>query len=89
MLTRSKGRASKAEAEANRPPIWALLPDELLLRVAELCFMPTLPTMSILDRRGKEVTLNVGRGLGKPHIIGAYNVLEANYAPVPFFMSTK
>lgn len=53
MLTRSKGRASKAEAEANRPPIWALLPDELLLRVAELCFMPTLPTMSILDRRGK------------------------------------
>lgn len=45
--------------------------------------------MDVLDRRGKEVTLNVGRGLGKPHIIGAYNVLEANYAPVPFFMSTK
>ncbi|MBW2962625.1 glycoside hydrolase family 31 protein [Mesonia aestuariivivens] len=45
--------------------------------------------MDMLDRRGKEVTLNVGRGLGKPHIIGAYNVLEANYAPVPFFMSTK
>lgn len=45
--------------------------------------------MDFLDRRGKEVTLNVGRGLGKPHIIGAYNVLEANYSPVPFFMSTK
>ncbi|AGA77836.1 glycoside hydrolase family 31 protein [Echinicola vietnamensis] len=45
--------------------------------------------MDFLDRRGKEVDLNVGRGLGRPHIIGAYNVLEANYAPVPFFMSTK
>ncbi|WP_236636859.1 glycoside hydrolase family 31 protein [Sinomicrobium soli] len=44
--------------------------------------------MDFLDRRGKEVTLNVGRGLGKPHITGAYNILEANYAPVPFFMST-
>ncbi|UGU18195.1 DUF4968 domain-containing protein [Sinomicrobium kalidii] len=45
--------------------------------------------MDVLDRRGKEVTLNVGRGLGRPHIVGAYNVLEANYSPVPFFMSTK
>ncbi|QDH78888.1 DUF5110 domain-containing protein [Echinicola soli] len=45
--------------------------------------------MDFLDRRGKEVELNVGRGLGRPHIIGAYNVMEANYAPVPFFMSTK
>ncbi|AWW31119.1 alpha-glycosidase [Echinicola strongylocentroti] len=45
--------------------------------------------MDFLDRRGKEVDLNVGRGLGRPHIIGAYNVMEANYAPVPFFMSTK
>jgi alpha-glucosidase (family GH31 glycosyl hydrolase) len=45
--------------------------------------------MDFLDRRGKKVTLDVGRGIGKPHIVGAYNVLEANYAPVPFFMSTK
>lgn len=45
--------------------------------------------MDFLDRRGKKVSLDVGRGLGKPHIIGAYNVLEANYAPIPFFMSTK
>lgn len=45
--------------------------------------------MDFLDRRGKEVRLEVGRGMGRPHIIGAYNVLEANYAPVPFFMSTK
>ncbi|GAB3650133.1 glycoside hydrolase family 31 protein [Echinicola sediminis] len=45
--------------------------------------------MDFIDRRGKKVALNVGRGLGRPHIIGAYNVLEANYAPVPFFMSTK
>lgn len=45
--------------------------------------------MDFLDRRGKVVNLEVGRGIGKPHIIGAYNVLEANYSPVPFFMSTK
>ncbi|MGS2741263.1 glycoside hydrolase family 31 protein [Sinomicrobium sp. M5D2P17] len=45
--------------------------------------------MDFLDRRGKKVRLNVGRGLGRPHIIGAYNVLEANYSPVPFFMSTR
>ncbi|MDT0688918.1 glycoside hydrolase family 31 protein [Salegentibacter sp. F188] len=45
--------------------------------------------MDFLDRKGKRLRLDVGRGMGKPHIIGAYNVLEANYAPVPFFMSTK
>ena len=45
--------------------------------------------MDFLDRRGKEVRLEVGRGIGLPHIVGAYNVLEANYCPVPFFMSTK
>lgn len=44
--------------------------------------------MDFLDRRGKKVELNVGRGLGRPHITGAYNVLEANYSPIPFFMST-
>lgn len=45
--------------------------------------------MDFLDRRQKKLTLNVGRGNGMPYIIGAYNVLEANYSPVPFFMSTK
>lgn len=45
--------------------------------------------MDFLDRRGKKVELNVGRGKGRPHIIGAYNALEANYSPVPFFMSTR
>ena len=45
--------------------------------------------MDFTDQRGKEVNLNVGRGTKKPHIIGAYNILEANYSPVPFFMSTK
>lgn len=45
--------------------------------------------MDFLDRRGKNVKLNVGRGKGLPHIIGAYNILEANYSPIPFFMSTK
>jgi len=45
--------------------------------------------MDFLDRRRKKLTLNVGRGTGLPHAIGAYNILEANYSPVPFFMSTK
>lgn len=45
--------------------------------------------MDFLDQRGKQVKLEVGRGKEKPHIIGAYNVLQANYSPVPFFMSTK
>lgn len=45
--------------------------------------------MDHLDRTGKEVDLNVGRGEARPHLIGAYNVLEANYSPVPFFMSTR
>lgn len=45
--------------------------------------------MDFLDRRGNKVRLNVGRGQGLPHIVGAYNVLEANYSPVPFFMSTR
>lgn len=44
--------------------------------------------MDFLDRKGKSVSLNVGRGIGKPHYVGAYNVLKANYSPIPFFMST-
>ncbi len=45
--------------------------------------------MDYLDRRGKKLRLNVGRGQGRPHIVGAYDVLQANYSPVPFFMSTR
>jgi alpha-glucosidase len=45
--------------------------------------------MDFLDRRHKKLSLNVGRGKGLPHAIGAYNILEANYSPVPFFMSTR
>lgn len=45
--------------------------------------------MDFMDRRHKKVHLNVGRGKGKPHQIGAYNIMEANYCPVPFFMSTR
>jgi len=45
--------------------------------------------MDFMDRRNKKLTLNVGRGKGLPHAIGAYNILQANYCPVPFFMSTK
>jgi alpha-glucosidase len=45
--------------------------------------------MDFLDQRSKKLNLNVGRGKGMPHITGAYNVLEANYSPIPFFMSTR
>ncbi|MGO4877535.1 glycoside hydrolase family 31 protein [Pedobacter psychrotolerans] len=45
--------------------------------------------MDFIDRRFKKLTLNVGRGKGLPHAIGAYNILEANYCPIPFLMSTK
>jgi alpha-glucosidase (family GH31 glycosyl hydrolase) len=45
--------------------------------------------MDFLSQRGKKLTLDVGRGLGRPHEIGAYNILKANYCPVPFFMSSR
>ncbi|MFT3737795.1 MAG: glycoside hydrolase family 31 protein [Breznakibacter sp.] len=45
--------------------------------------------MDFMDQLGKEIELNVGRGTGMPHEVGAYNTLKANYSPVPFFMSTK
>ena len=58
-----------------------LMPDEHFFGFGE--------RMDFLDQRGKNVSLNVGRGQGRPHIIGAYNVLEANYSPIPFFMRTE
>ncbi|MDR3678408.1 MAG: glycoside hydrolase family 31 protein [Flavipsychrobacter sp.] len=45
--------------------------------------------MDFLDQRSKMLHLSVGRGEAKDHLLGAYNVTEANYSPVPFFMSTK
>lgn len=45
--------------------------------------------MDFLDRRGKKLSLDVGRGKGLPHQIGAYDILQANYSPVTFFMSTR
>ena len=45
--------------------------------------------MDFMDRRSKKLKLDVGRGKGLPHAVGAYNILEANYSPIPFFMSTK
>lgn len=45
--------------------------------------------MDFIDQRSKKLRLNVGRGKAKPNAIGAYNIQEANYAPVPFFMSTR
>nr|WKN37307.1 glycoside hydrolase family 31 protein [Tunicatimonas sp. TK19036] len=58
-----------------------LLPDEHFFGFGE--------RMDLMDRRGSKVQLNVGRGQGRPHIVGAYNILKANYCPVPFFMSTR
>jgi alpha-glucosidase len=45
--------------------------------------------MDFVDQRSKKIKLNVGRGKGLPHMVGAYNILEANYCPIPFFMSTQ
>ncbi len=45
--------------------------------------------MDFLDQRNKKLRLDVGRGKGLPHHVGAYNILKANYCPVPFFMSTR
>ncbi|HNW51411.1 MAG TPA: glycoside hydrolase family 31 protein [Prolixibacteraceae bacterium] len=45
--------------------------------------------MDFMDQLGKKLTLDVGRGAAPDHETGAYNILEANYAPVPFFMSTN
>lgn len=45
--------------------------------------------MDFVDQRNKLVKLNVGRGKNKDNLLGAYNVNEANYCPVPFFMSTR
>ncbi len=44
--------------------------------------------MDFIDQLGKRLTLDVGRGTARDHETGAYNILEANYSPVPFFMST-
>jgi len=45
--------------------------------------------MDFIDQLGKKLTLDVGRGTARDHETGAYNLLEANYSPVPFFMSTR
>lgn len=45
--------------------------------------------MDFIDQLGKQVKLDVGRGTARDHETGAYNILEANYSPVPFFMSTR
>lgn len=58
-----------------------LMPDEHFFGFGE--------RMDFVDQRNKLVKLNVGRGKSRDNLLGAYNVLEANYCPVPFFMSTK
>lgn len=45
--------------------------------------------MDFIDQLGKKIVLDVGRGTGRPHEVGAYNILAANYSPVPFMMSTN
>lgn len=45
--------------------------------------------MDVIDQRNKLLKLDVGRGKSKDNLLGAYNILEANYCPVPFFMSTE
>jgi alpha-glucosidase (family GH31 glycosyl hydrolase) len=45
--------------------------------------------MDNIDQTHKLLNLSVGRGKSRDNLLGAYNVLEANYCPVPFFMSTR
>jgi alpha-glucosidase len=45
--------------------------------------------MDFMDQLGKQFKLDVGRGTAKDHETGAYNILEANYSPVPFMVSTR
>jgi len=45
--------------------------------------------MDAIDQRNKLLKLSVGRGKSRDNLLGAYNILEANYCPVPFFMSTR
>jgi alpha-glucosidase len=45
--------------------------------------------MDFTDQRNKLLQLNVGRGKSKNNLLGAYNINDANYCPVPFFMSTR
>ncbi|QJD95234.1 DUF4968 domain-containing protein [Mucilaginibacter robiniae] len=45
--------------------------------------------MDFIDQRNKLLKLNVGRGKSKNNQLGAYDINQANYCPVPFFMSTK
>ncbi|HEY8688430.1 MAG TPA: TIM-barrel domain-containing protein [Chitinophagaceae bacterium] len=58
-----------------------LLPDEHFFGFGE--------RMDFIDQHNKKIKLKVGRGEALPYEVGAYNILEANYCPVPFFMSTK
>jgi len=58
-----------------------LMPDEHFFGFGE--------RMDFTDQRNKLVKLNVGRGKNKDNLLGAYNINEANYSPVPFFMSTR
>jgi alpha-glucosidase len=60
-----------------------LLPDEHFFGFGE--------RMDFTDQRNKRLKLNVGRGISinENHVLGAYNINEANYSPVPFFMSTR
>jgi len=58
-----------------------LLPDEHFFGFGE--------RMDFTDQRNKLLKLDVGRGKSRDNLLGAYNINEANYCPVPFFMSTR
>ena len=45
--------------------------------------------MDFIDQHNKLLKLNVGRGKDRDNLLGAYNINEANYCPVPFFLSTR
>ncbi|MCV9387351.1 glycoside hydrolase family 31 protein [Reichenbachiella ulvae] len=78
LLSKGMGHTKSNETVLSKK---TLLPNEHFFGFGE--------RMDQLDRTGRSVELNVGRGEGRPHLIGAYDVLQANYCPVPFFMSTR
>jgi alpha-glucosidase (family GH31 glycosyl hydrolase) len=87
-----KGKVISSEADTNvnggaytnGDQVW----DEKILKPGEQ-FFGFGERMGFVDQRGKKVHLWVGRGEASTHTMGAFNVMKANYSPIPFFMSTR
>lgn len=84
VLSEEAGTGVMGGAEKKGQKVWSkkvLQPGEHFFGFGE--------RMGFIDQRGRDVHLNVGRGEARTHVMGAFNVMKANYCPVPFFMSTR